>query len=172
MSPDEFARLYPVVFAWISETLAAHAASAKTVASVRFKRLPLYFPQELLDTTKFVSVARVPTPPLSSIGLQRFRDFERADFEGITYMDTIFLKRTRASDEQLHFHELIHVVQWRLMGPERFLKLYADGLEKFGYWDSPLERMAYSAASEFWRSKQGFDAQGLVLRELTRLGAL
>jgi hypothetical protein len=90
MSPDEFARLYPVVFAWISETLAAHAASAKTVASVRFKRLPLYFPQELLDTTKFVSVARVPTPPLSSIGLQRFRDFERADFEGITYMDTIF----------------------------------------------------------------------------------
>jgi len=109
MSPDEFARLYPVVFAWISETLAAHA---------------------------------------------------------------IFLKRTRASDEQLHFHELIHVVQWRLMGPERFLKLYADGLEKFGYWDSPLERMAYSAASEFRRSKQGFDAQRLVLRELTQLGAL
>ena len=159
MSPDEFARFYPVVIAWISQTSATHAASAKTVASVGFKRLPLYLPQELLQTTKFVSVTRVPTPPLSSIGLQQFRNFERADFEGITYLDTIFLKRTRGSDEQLHFHELIHVLQWRLLGPEGFLKLYADGLEKFGYWDSPLEKMAYCAQREFGRSKQPFDAR-------------
>jgi hypothetical protein len=172
MSPDEFARLYPVVFAWISQTLAAHAASAKTVASVGFKRLPLYFPQELLESTKVVPVTRVPVPPLSSMGLGRFRDFERSDFEGITYMDAIFLKRTRASDEQLHFHEFIHVVQWRLMGPERFLKLYADGLEKFGYWDSPLERMAYAAEAQFSRSKKPFDGQALVLRQLRNMSAL
>jgi hypothetical protein len=106
------------------------------------------------------------------MGLHRFRDFERGDWDGITYLDTIFLKRTKTADEQLHFHELIHVVQWRLLGPERFLKLYADGLERFGYEDSPLERMAYTAQAEFSRSSRAFDAQALVLRELRQMSAL
>jgi hypothetical protein len=172
MTPEEFAAAYPVVLAWIRKTIADHEHSAKSVASRAFKRLPSYFSQELLDTTKVVPVTRVPVPPLSSMGLQRFRDFERGDWEGTTYIDTIFLKRTRAGDEELHFHELIHVVQWRLLGPERFLKLYADGLEKFGYWDSPLERMAYAVQAEFRRSKHTFDAQAFVLRALRQLRAL
>jgi hypothetical protein len=113
MTPEEFAAAYPVVLAWIRKTITDHEHSAKTIASRGFKRLPSYFSQELLDTTKVVPVTRVPVPPLSSMGLQRFRDFERGDWEGITYIDTTFLKRTRAGDEELHFHELIHVVQWR-----------------------------------------------------------
>ena len=172
MTPEEFARLYPVVFAWIWQTLSEHARSAKTVASQAFKRLPFYFPQEVLDTTKFVSVPRVPVPPLSSMGLTRFRDFERTDFDGITYLDTYFVKRTKVADEELHFHELIHVVQWRLLGPERFLKQYADGWERLGYRDSPLERMAFQAQDEFSHSNRAFDAQALVLRELRQLSFL
>jgi hypothetical protein len=132
----------------------------------------LYFSQGLLDTTKVVAVTRVPIPPLSSMGLQRFRDFERGDWDGITYLDTYFVKRTKAADEELHLHELIHVVQWRLLGPERFLKLYADGLERFGYLDSPLEKMPFAAQAEFSRSKQPFDAEAVVLRELRRFSAL
>jgi hypothetical protein len=172
MTPDEFTRFYPVVSAWIRQTIADHESSAKTIASRGFKRLPLYFSQELLDTTKVVFVPRVPTPPLSSIGLQRFRDFEDGDFAGITYIETIFLKRTRATDEELHFHELIHVVQWRLLGPECFLKMYADGLERFGYRDSPLEEMAYCTQAKFSQSKQAFDVEALVLRELRQFSAL
>ena len=170
MSPEEFAALNPVVLAWIQQTIGTHQRSAKIVSSRGFTRLSLYFSQELLDTTKVVLVTRVPIPPLSSIGLQRFRDFERGDWDGVTYLDTIFLKRTKAADEELHFHELIHIVQWRLLGPEHFLKLYADGLERYGYRDSPLEKMAYAAQAEFSRSKQAFDAQTLVLHELRKLG--
>jgi hypothetical protein len=145
MTPDEFAAVYPVVLSWMRQTLADHKGSAKTVASRGFKRLPSYFSQGLFDTTKVVPVPRVPMPPLSSTGLHRFGDFERGDFDGVTYLNTYFVKRTKASDEELHFHELIHIVQWRLLGPGRFLKLYADGLERYGYRDSPLERMAYVA---------------------------
>src|SRR5436305_2532732 len=119
MTPEEFAAAYPIVLSWIEQTIGTHQRSANTVSSRGFKHLPLYFSQELLETTKVVPVTRVPVPSLSSMGLQRFRDFERRDWEGITYIDTIFLKRTRAGDEELHFHELIHVVQWRLLGPER-----------------------------------------------------
>jgi len=60
--------------------------------------------------------------------------------DGITYLDTYFIKRTRASDEARHFHGLVHAIQWRALGPERFVRTYADGVERFGYRNSPLER--------------------------------
>jgi hypothetical protein len=172
MTPDEFAAVYPVVLDWIRQTIAEHEHSGKIVAAIGFKRLPLYFSQELLNTTKVVTISRVPIPPLSSMGLHRFADFERGDFDGVTYLNTYFVKRTKAADEELHFHELIHIVQWQFLGPERFLKLYADGLERYGYRDSPLERIAYAAQADFSRSKQAFDAQTLVLHELRKLSAL
>jgi hypothetical protein len=69
---------------------------------------------------------------------------------------------------QLYFHELIHVIQWRLLGPERFLALYAEGLEAFGYHNSPLEQMAYNAQNMFSRSTQIFDAEKLVALSLPK----
>jgi hypothetical protein len=172
MTPEEFAAAYPVVLAWIQQTKADQERSAKTVASIGFKQLPLYFTGELLATTKVVLVSRVPIPPLSSMGLQRFWEFEHGDYAGVTYLDTIFVKCSRITNEELYFHELIHVVQWQSLGPERFLALYADGLERFGYHDSPLEKMAYLAEKEFGRSKQPFDAQALVVHQLKQLSAL
>jgi hypothetical protein len=81
---------------------------------------------------------RLPMPPLSALGLSRFAQFERGDFYGITYLDRFFLKRHRVADERLHFHELIHVIQWRLLGPASFLAAYADGLERFGLPREPV----------------------------------
>jgi hypothetical protein len=172
MTPDEFAAVYPAVLDWMRQTIAEHEHSATIVAAEGFKHLPLYFSQDLLNTTKVITISRVPIPPLSSMGLHRFSDFERGDFDGVTYLNTYFVQHTKSADEELHFHELIHIVQWRLLGPERFLKLYADGLERYGYRDSPLEKMAYAAQGEFTRSKQAFDAQTLVLHELRKISAL
>jgi len=81
---------------------------------------------------------------------------------------TIFVKRARANDEELYFHELIHVVQWRLLGAEFFLAMYAAGLEKFGYRDSPLEKMAYDAQDMFARGER-FDAERFVAAQLNRM---
>jgi hypothetical protein len=108
-------------------------------------------------------------PPLSALGLSRFTQFERGDFDGITYLDTFFLKRHRVADERLHFHELIHVIQWRLLGPASFLAAYADGLERFGYRESPLEMMAYDAEASFSQSPEIFDAEKLVAQKLSRM---
>src|SRR5450759_2841245 len=81
--------------------------------------------------TNVVLLDRLPMPPLSSRGLTRFAEFERGDLYGITYLDTFFLKRSQSKNEAMHFHELIHVIQWRLLGPERFLYSYANGLEHY-----------------------------------------
>ena len=129
--------------------------------------MPLYFGQDLLASTKYILVDRVPTPPLSALGLKRFAAFEQGDYDGITYLDTFFLKRDHVANEELYFHELIHVVQWRALGAERFLAVYADGLEAFGYHNSPLEAMAYDAQAVFSQSTKSFDAEKLVADKLS-----
>jgi hypothetical protein len=72
-------------------------------------------------------------------------------------------------EEAIHFHELIHVIQWRLLGPEDFLAAYANGLDEFGYDNSPLEKMAYDAEALFRRSSPIFDAEKFVAEQLGRL---
>ena len=170
MTPEEFRAIFPLVHTWIRETLASHSNAAKPVSSQGFVRLPRYFSAKLLASTKFITIDKIPMPPLSKMGLTRFAQFESGDFDGVTYLDTFFLKRGRATDERLYFHELIHIVQWSLLGPERFLATYADGLEKYGYRDSPLEVMAYNAEATFVQSPNIFNAEELVANELGRIG--
>jgi hypothetical protein len=46
---------------------------------------------------------------------------------------------------------------------------YANGLDEFGYENSPLEKMAYDAEASFKRSSAIFDAEKFVAE---RLGSL
>lgn len=166
MSPEEFAKSYPLLVDWIQTTLAASAPVAQSVASRRFARLPLYFTEKTLASTKVVLADPLPMPPLSSMGLTRFAGFERGNFDGITYIDTIFLKPTQSNNENIYFHELVHVIQWRLLGPDRFLLSYANGLECFGYRRSPLEAMAYDAETAFASSTAVFNVEKMVVEKL------
>jgi hypothetical protein len=169
MTEEEFQRLYPVVLGWINQTLAQHFAQTHAVVSKAFPRIPQYFGNSLLRSAKFAIVKHVPVPPLSAWGLPQFSDFERGDYGGITYLDTFFIRSDHADEEGLYFHELIHVVQWRELGAERFIASYADGLERYGYIHSPLEKMAYEAEDQFKKSTSRFDAEKLVLKELSVL---
>ena len=92
MTPQEFQKFYPLIAQWLRETLAAHARSARAVASCGFLGLPLYFKAETLSSAKVVVLDRLPMPPLSSWGLTQFADFERGDPDGVAYLDTFFLR--------------------------------------------------------------------------------
>jgi hypothetical protein len=59
---------------------------------------------------------------------------------------------------------MIHICQWRLLGVEFFLAMYAGGLETFGYRNGPLEKIAYDAQELFARSRSVFEA--FVARKL------
>ncbi len=168
MTPEEFQRVYPALSRWIGILLATFRERARSVAPARFPRLPEYYPVDILERAKFVVVPRIPVPPLSQMGLSQYSAFETADFGGITYLDTFFVKEGQAT-ETLFFHELVHVIQWGELGPEKFLAAYADGLEKWGYAASPLEAMAYNAQSRFERGTDPFDVVNHVKEELSKL---
>lgn len=79
------------------------------------------------------------------------------------------MRADHAHVESLHFHELVHVIQWRLLGPEGFLALYADGLERFGYRNSPLEVMAYELQDKFEREQEPIHVEVACQKKLRGL---
>jgi len=139
----------PIVRKWIENTLKVHGANATPLISLPFPRLNRVLPPELLARAKVVLVnGKVPFPPLSSMGLPEFSQMEKMPLAGITYKDTFFVSHPHQT-ESLHFHELVHVVQWDRLGVDNFLLAYGIGLMQFGYQDCPLEKMAYSLQARF-----------------------
>lgn len=52
----------------------------------------------------------------------------------------------------LHFHELVHVVQWRELAPQGFIERYIREIQDFEYDNAPLEKLAY-ALDGYYQSK-------------------
>ncbi len=150
----------PMVRKWIDDLLEGHKDQATPIINLGFLRLQRVFPLELLQKAKVVVVTgRLPFPQLSRMGLPEFSQMENMPMDGITYKDTFFINQDYQSSESLHFHELIHVVQWGRLGVDNFLLAYGVGLIKFGYKKSPFEQMAYSLQKAFDR---GNPATGIV----------
>jgi hypothetical protein len=149
MGSDRYLPFLPIILNWIQQTLNAHAHRKRVISSFAFPRLPRYFSAALLNSTSVVITDHLPRPPLSALGLREFADFESQPISGITYLSTYFLEPSAATGESLHFPELVHVVQWQVLGPHDFLLLYAAGLAESGYRDCPLEAMAYDHQRRF-----------------------
>lgn len=139
----------PLVREWIDKTLEEHSPNATSVINLSFPRLSTVLPLDLLTRARVVVVTeKVPFPPLSHMGLPEFTEMENMMMAGITFKDTFFVSHLHQT-ESLHFHELVHVVQWERLGIDNFLLAYGAGLMQFGYQDSPLEKMAYSLQAGF-----------------------
>lgn len=169
MGPDRYLPFLPTMLDWIQQTLDAHAGEKRPVASLSFTRLPRYFSERLLNAASVVLTDALPVPPLSALGLWEFADFENQPINGITYQDTYFLQRGAATDESLHFHELVHVVQWQVLGPEDFLLIYAAGLAGHGYRRCPLEAMAFDHQRNFDADDAPYPVEAEVWRQTLAL---
>ena len=166
MDPQRLVEKLPLVEKWIDALLERHRASATSVASLPFAHLADFYRPDTLRAAHVVLVDRVPTPPLTALGLPQFAAFEHMQAEGITYRDTFFVTRGHAHEESLHFHELVHIVQWRLLGPTHFLLAYAAGLATpDGYSSNPLELIAYGLQEHFEKGAS-FRAEPLIEQHL------
>ena len=105
----------PAIRKWIDTTVEEHRPVARPLTSLGFSRLAHYFDAETLKRASVVEVDVVPKPPLTALGLHQFSEFEQMTAAGTTYGDVYFVVRARATDESLHFHELVHAIQWRIL---------------------------------------------------------
>ena len=158
----------PLIKQWIDGMLEKMVSGAQPANGLGFKRLPDFFSGETLGRAQCIFVPAVPKPPLSQLGIRGFEDYESGFFEGITYGDVYFVRNRSLQNESVHFHELVHVLQWKHLGPEKFILAYIIEILKSGYRENRLEKMAYSHQALFDGKTGPYDVEKKVKEELDR----
>ena len=165
-NPKNIEEHLPLIIEWIDNTLAKYSLLSKNVVDLNFLRLPQYFSNQLLLNTKVVILDSIPIIPPLLPELNEFVDFFKGNIAGITFKDTYFVRKENSTDESLHFHELVHIIQWEYLGIERFIINYSIGLIERGYRISFLEDMAFRHQRRFIFESEPYDVEEEVQREL------
>lgn len=87
--------------------------------------------------------------------------------DGITYNDTYYVKKEVANRLDLHFHELVHVLQWRVLSMKGFIQRYLSEIQTVGYDKAPLEVMAYSLQECFLTNSTKLSVEEYVYKNFT-----
>ena len=153
--------LAPKYHAWVDDLLRRHAACARPVASAQFPRLPQFFSKEAYNSARFVVVDTLPQTPWADLGLPVPEGMD-GPFAGVTYRNTYFVTPAVAGDESLHCHEMVHVVQWRILGNDLFPLLYGQDVLAHGYQKCFLEVMARQFQAIFNKRDQVVVAEAFV----------
>lgn len=142
---------------WLTARYIAHhrarlAPGSEPIKSDLQTQLREFFPSAILEDARTVRAA-LPDPmfyPLVRIlGIRGL--LEMSSIGAITLIDVIAYPDEL--DRSTLFHELVHVVQYRVLGLRRFAELYVKGfLGGGGYEGIPLERQAYDLEERFSRN--------------------
>jgi hypothetical protein len=164
------ARLTPQQIASFSQAVAQYIRAQRQQYYSR--ALPLafsdiwsrFFPAQDLERIRVLQPGqeRVPNPPfyadLEKLGFTGLPDF--TTMAAITFDDVVVFHDPLTP--QLIFHEMVHVVQYRLLGVEEFARLYVRGYLQGGYDGTPLEVCAYQLDGRFIMGSVGFDVEAEV----------
>lgn len=143
-------RIIADVASFIREQRHLYARSAQPVGEADRVRLAIHFSAEMLDSTRLVRVRSLSNPdfysPLEQLGFTNLPQFR--DMAAVTFVDVVVAQQEFTPS--LLFHEMVHIVQYRQLGVDKFAELYVRGfLETGEYLSIPLERVAYHLEDMF-----------------------
>jgi hypothetical protein len=159
---------------WTASQREAFAPTSDPISQEDRSVLWHYFGHGVLQSSRLAWVDEIANPDF-------YTTFERAglsiplDFRlmtAITFVDTIVISRSQfegpATWRPLLFHELVHAVQYRVLGLDRFVSAYVEGWARNGFFyeSIPLERMAYELQGRFDLAAQPFSVESEVVRAL------
>jgi hypothetical protein len=162
---------------WILEQRALHRSVAKPLPPDQQSNFEPFFTKAILDSARFAPVEQIPNPGfysnLQAMGQPMPMDF--SPMHGITFIDTVLLSRRFEGNWSpgLYFHELVHVVQYSILGSAKFIQRYIRGWAEngFQYPMIPLERDAYELQRRFEaRPSQAFSVERMVSARLAHRG--
>ena len=127
---------------WIDDT--NHNFQSQRISCSTFDTVFVgFYSSQFLRKSYFVLVDNIPKPDFPELRAMGLGDFIDMPVNGITYKDTYYLIQDQANNLRLNFHELVHVVQWGLLGASNFINRYIYEIQNYGYESAPLEKMAY-----------------------------
>lgn len=160
---------------WVQSEREGHRSTARDLTEIEKSEFSPFFHSRVLGIAKIKMVPCVRNPgfylQLQDMAVPRLLDFTQA--AGITFKDTILVsQRYLTSHTQLGpliFHELVHVVQYEVLGVTDFIERYVrdwvdNGLD---YIAIPLEAKAYELQKRYEKGlKKGFSVLDEVRQRL------
>lgn len=162
LSPEQIATFTQAVAQYIRAQRAHyHPRSVALSFSELWSR---FFPPVDLQRIRVIQPGqeRVPNPPfyaeLEKLGFTGLPNF--TSMGAITFDDVVVFHEPLTP--QLIFHEMVHTMQYRLLGIDDFARLYVRGYLHGGYDGTPLEICAYELDGRFIMGSVGFDVEAEV----------
>lgn len=149
LSSSQISHLSRLAAEFIQQQRDKNLAAARPMSEAQQDPFRRFFPEEVLRGTRFCS-ATIEDPPfypaLEAMGIAGLPTAKHS--AAITYIDVIVAQQKYT--DALRFHEMVHAVQYRVMGVERFAEAYVRGfLSGGGYMGIPLEKNAYELEARF-----------------------
>jgi hypothetical protein len=159
--------LSPVVDIYIRRQRSRLERSAKPLVTTDRTALGNYFSSEVLESVRLLVAdpLPIPDPPLTNL-VRRFGfEFPRPSLtEAITFGHVIVARN--CIQGSLLFHELVHAVQFQVLGIRTFAQEYVYGFLRYrDYFSIPLERCAFDLQFRF-ETGEVFDAETEIYKDL------
>lgn len=161
--------------AWVEAERDRFRPSARILTASEKAAFRPFFEAHILDIARIKRVTVVENPgfyrDLEAMGVPPPLDFTA--MEGITFVDTILISQRHHPHEPpslpLLFHELVHVVQYEILGFPVFMDRYVWGWFQAGqsYAEIPMEQDAYLLQDRYTSQPNiGFSVEEEVRHEL------
>jgi hypothetical protein len=141
---------------WIDEVNSEHE-SQRTCCVHLYEDLRSIYPKTFLEQSFYVVVKTLPRPMFLAGQNPDIDKFLYQTLDGITYKNTYYLLPHMAKDLYIHFHELVHVAQWRTLGATGFISRYIEEIVTYEYDNAPLEAMAFGLEDDFKKGNNQID---------------
>ncbi len=160
---------------WVALQRDLHRPKGRQLSPKETQVLAPFFGLDTVDRARITAVSVIPNPDfyevLAGQGVSIPLDFTL--MSGITFLDTLLISEALpvAPTEWLRllFHELVHMVQYQVLGVEEFIRRYVNGWARngFRYETIPLEQNAYALDARFASSPSAvFSVQAEVANQL------
>jgi len=149
---EQIGQVSEFVAQYISDQRSLSLNRAANLSATQKASITGFFRPDLLENTRILILENnridnpVFYPMLKGLGFSNLPDFGR--MAAVTFQNVV-VSHENFSDDLL-FHELVHVEQYRQLGIARFATLYVRGFLSGGGYDGiPLEINAYALEDRF-----------------------
>jgi len=173
MVDDLLPYLMEIAGPWLQEQRNLYIADSRPLSGDERAALRDYYDDRILDKVRVAAVDRISNPSFySDLKASGNPVLDISGAAGIALIDCIVVKKALQRDFSswisLLFHELVHVVQFDILGPRRHLELYLRGWAEndFQYHSIPFEVQARKLEARFNRREPPFSVREVIRRDL------
>lgn len=163
---------------WLREQRDLYRANARPLFESERKALKGYYEARLLDAVRVAAVDRISNPEFYPDLVRSGNPLlDLSGAAGITLIDCVVILKTFRLDSAARlailFHELVHVVQYDIMGPARLIEAYLSSWAENGYrYDRiSFQMQAQRLEARFDGQERPFSVRQEVERDLREWGA-